>query len=127
MKEIWPSGWKASGHYVPGMISRGVLYVSGQLPLDHQTGKIVEGGIAAQTQMALENVEAVLSAAGTTCGAVVSCRVYIPDVCHWNEVNRVYAAFFGNHKPSRVMIPTRDLHHGAMVEIEAIAEVEEHQ
>ena len=51
------------------------------------------------------------------------CRVYIPDVAAWDTVNAVYAAFFGSHKPARVIVPTRELHHGARIEIEAIAEV----
>ena len=55
------------------------------------------------------------------------CRVYISDVYLWDEVNRVYAAFFGEHKPVRVIVPTRELHHGALVEIEAMAEMPEGQ
>ena len=123
MKEIWPSGWSTAGHYVPGMVSGNTLYVSGQLPVDHGTGRIVDGGITAQAQMALENMEAVLLAAGLTRNSVVLCRVYIPDVSLWDEVNRVYAAFFGSHKPARVVVPSRELHHGALVEIEAMAEL----
>lgn len=119
------SNAKNNGHYVPGMISRGMLYISGQLPVDHETGSMTEGGIAAQTMTALRNVERVLAAAGAAKENVVMCRVYIPDVAHWDEVNRVYAAFFGEHKPARVIVPTRDLHHGALVEIEAMAEMPE--
>ncbi len=125
MKSVWPAGWSTAGHYAPGVISRGMVYVSGQLPVDHDTGKLVDGGVAAQTQMALQNVEAVLQAAGATCHDVVLCRVYIPDVALWDEVNAVYAAFFGDHKPARVVVPTRELHHGALIEIEAVAEGKE--
>ncbi len=125
MKEIWPQGWETAGHYAPGMVSGGMLYVSGQLPIDKQTGKLVEGGVAAQGEMALNNLDAVLTAAGLTRQSVVMCRVYVPDVCHWDEVNQVYAAFFGDHKPARVIVPTRALHHNALVEIEAIAQMEE--
>lgn len=56
---------------------------------------------------------------------VVMCRVYIPDVAYWDDVNEVYANFFGAHKPARVIVPCRELHHGALVEIEAMAELEE--
>ena len=69
---------------------------------------------------ALENV---FIAAGCGREDVVLCRVYISDIALWDEVNAVYAAFFGSHKPARVVVPTRALHHGALVEIEAVAEL----
>lgn len=102
-----------------------MLYVSGQLPVDQDTGKIIEGDVAAHALMALNNVESVLIEAKLTRKHVVQCRVYIPDVAYWDVVNKVYAEFFGEHKPSRVMVPSRELHNGALVEIEAIAELEE--
>jgi len=113
------------GHYSPGIISRGMLYVSGQLPIDPGTGKIAEGGAAEQTRTALGNMERVLRTAGANKENVILCRVYIPDVSLWDEVNAVYAEFFGGHKPARVMVPTTALHHGALVEIEAVAELPE--
>lgn len=113
------------GHYTPGIISHGMLYVSGQLPIDPATGKIAEGGITEQTKTALANLERVLAAAGTSKDRVVMCRVYIPDMQYWDEVNRLYAEFFGPHKPARAIVPTRELHHGALIEIEAVAEAEE--
>ena len=115
----------AGGHYSPGIVSRGMLYVSGQLPIDRTTGKIVAGGVEEQTKAALCNLEKILTEAGVTKEAVVFCRVYIPDVELWDAVNRVYAEFFGEHKPARAVVPTGKLHHGALVEIEAVAETEE--
>ena len=111
------------GHYVPGMISGNTLYVSGQLPVHHETGAPMAEDIGQQVKDALHNVELVLKAAGCTKEDVVMCRVYIPDVAHWDTVNAVYAEFFGAHKPARVIVPTRQLHYGAMVEIEAVAEL----
>lgn len=113
------------GHYVPGMISRGVLYISGQLPMNHETGIMETGDIAAQARMALHNVDLVLRAAGTSRELVTMCRVYIPDMSLWDEVNSIYAEFFGEHRPARVVVPTRNLHHGVLVEIEATAEIPE--
>lgn len=113
------------GHYVPGMVSRGVLYVSGQLPMNHETGIMENGDIAAQTRMALHNVDLVLKAAGTSRELVSMCRVYIPDMALWDEVNSIYAEFFGEHRPARVVVPTRNLHHGVLVEIEVTAEMPE--
>ncbi len=113
------------GHYVPGMISGGVLYVSGQLPMNHEIGIMENGDLAAQARMALYNIDLVLRAAGTTKDRVVMCRVYIPDMALWDEVNDIYAEFFGDHKPARVVVPTRNLHHGVLIEIEATAEMPE--
>ncbi len=111
------------GHYSPGVIAGGMLYVSGQLPIDPGTGKIAEGGIREQTKQALANVGRVLEAAGCRREDVVMCRVYISDMGNWDAVNGVYAGFFGSHKPARAVVPTRELHHGALVEIEATAEM----
>ena len=113
------------GHYSPGVIAGGMLYVSGQLPIDPGTGKIAEGGIREQTKQALANVGRVLEAAGCRREDVVMCRVYISDMGNWDAVNEVYSAFFGSHKPARAVVPTRELHHGALVEIEATAEMKE--
>ncbi len=113
------------GHYSPGVWVGNILYISGQLPMDPITGKLAEGGVEAQTRQALSNVERVLIAAGLKRTDVALCRVYIPDVALWDAVNEVYAAFFGEHKPARVIVPTRELHHGALVEIEAMAEKRE--
>lgn len=111
------------GHYSPGVIAGGMLYISGQLPIDPGTGKIAEGGIREQTKQALANVGRVLEAAGCRREDVVMCRVYISDMGNWDAVNEVYSAFFGSHKPARAVVPTRELHHGALVEIEATAEM----
>ena len=113
------------GHYSPGVIAGGMLYVSGQLPIDPGTGKIAEGGIREQTKQALANVGRVLEAAGCRREDVVMCRVYISDMGNWDAVNEVYAEFFGAHKPARAVVPIRELHHGALVEIEATAEMKE--
>lgn len=111
------------GHYVPGMISGGMLYISGQLPVHHETGTPMSAGIEQQTRDVLHNVELVLNAAGCGREDVVLCRVYISDIALWDAVNVIYAEFFGAHRPARVVVPTRELHHGALIEIEAIAEV----
>lgn len=116
---------KKGGHYAPGVIAKGMLYISGQLPIDHATGKVVEGGFAAQVRAALANVEAVLTAAGLTRADVAQCRVYLPDIALWDEADQIYAAFFGAHRPARAVVPTRALHHGALIEIEAVAEMGE--
>lgn len=125
MKAIYPNGIHPQGHYAPAIASHGMLYISGQLPISPATGKVVEGGAAAQTRLVLENVETILKAAGLTRQSVVQCRLYLADVSLWDEVNAAYAAFFADHKPARVAVPGVTLHHGALVEIEAVAEMED--
>ncbi len=120
--EIKYSG-RSAGHYSPGIIHDGFLYVSGQLSVDPETGRVPEGGVAAETRQALANVLAVLEAAGAVKEDVIQCRVYTPDVRDWDVINAEYAAFFGAHKPSRVVVPTTALHGGCLVEIEALAVV----
>lgn len=111
------------GHYSAGVIMNHILYVSGQLPIDSATGKIVEGDVKVQMKQALANVDHVLMQAGTSREHVGLCRVYLSDMKLWDDINDVYADFFGSHKPARVVVPTRALHYGALVEIEAAAEM----
>ena len=108
------------GHYSPAIEHNGVLYLSGQLPIDPVTGK-VPGTIEDQTQQALQNVQRILTEAGSSMAEVLSMRLYIPDVALWSAVNEVYATFLGAHRPARAIIPTRELHHGCLIEIEAVA------
>lgn len=113
------------GHYSAGVISKGMLYVSGQLSIDPDTRQVCQGDIKDHTRLALTNVDRVLKAAGVAREQVVFCRVYTPSVEYWGPINEVYAEFFGDHKPGRVVVSTTDLHFGCLVEIEAIAEVKE--
>ena len=100
------------GHYSAGVISNGTLYVSGQLSIDPDTREVCKG-----------DIKRVLDAAGVTTNDVVFCRIYTPDVNYWGPINEEYAAFFGEHKPGRVIVSTTTLHFGCLVEIEAVAEM----
>lgn len=111
------------GHYTPGIISNGMLYISGQLSIDPDTRKVAEGGIEEHARLALDNVDRVLKAANITRNDVVQCRIYVSDIEQWNKVNDVYAEFFGDHKPARIVVPSGELHFGCLVEIEAVAEI----
>ncbi len=73
----------------------------------------------------LENVAAILAAGGADLGDVLKVTVYVSDIGLWGRVNQVYAEVFGEHRPARVVVPTRDLHHGFQIEIEAIAAVKD--
>ena len=120
-----PFSGKGGAHYCAAMEHNGLLYVSGQLSVDPETGRVPEGGIRPETARALENLRLVLQAAGAGVNDVIQCRIYTPDVAYWPEINAVYAAFFGGHMPARVIVPTTELHHGCLVEIEALAAVPE--
>lgn len=111
-----------AGHYSQAIVSGGLVYVSGQLPIDPGTGeKLGDRPVEEQTRRALDNLEAVLLAAGSSREKVLKITVYVSDISLWDLVNREYAAFFGEHKPARSVVPTRDLHFGLKVEVDAIA------
>jgi 2-iminobutanoate/2-iminopropanoate deaminase len=114
-----------AGHYSQGVVHNGTLYVSGQLPIDPQTGEKCLDSVEDQTRQTLKNVAAVLAAAGADLGNVLKVTVYVSDIEIWGQVNEVYAEFFGEHRPARCVVPTRTLHHGFQVEIEAVAFVGE--
>jgi 2-iminobutanoate/2-iminopropanoate deaminase len=114
-----------AGHYSQGVAHNGLLFVSGQLPIDPRTGEKHIGPIEDQTRQVLENVAAILAAGGADLGDVLKVTVYVSDIGLWGRVNQVYAEVFGEHRPARVVVPTRDLHHGFQIEIEAIAAVKD--
>ncbi len=114
---------RPAGHYSQAIVNGGMVYVSGQLPIDPQTGGKVTGSIEEQTGQALKNMAGILEAAGSDTDQVVKTTVYISDIELWARVNEVYSRFFGAHRPARAMVPTRDLHFGFQIEIEAIAAV----
>ncbi len=116
---------KAVGPYSQGIVlSEGPLvFVSGQTPADPATGKLVDGGIPEQTQRCLENIRAVLLAAGSSVDKVVKTTVFLTDMADFKAMNAVYAEFFGQTPPARSTIAVAGLPLGARIEIEAIAAV----
>jgi len=110
----------SNGHYSQCIEHNGVLYLSGQLAFEPKTRTLPEG-IKAQTLQALRNVESILLAAGSNKNHLLQVRIYIPDVELWGEVNEAYIEFMGDHKPARCVVPSRDLHYGSLIEIEATA------
>ena len=113
-----------AGHYSQAMIHGGLVYVSGQLPIDPKTGKPVDGDIDVQTRRAIANLAAILEAAGSSLSRVVKTTVYVSDIELWGRVNAIYAACFDEHRPARAVVPTRELHFGCLLEIEAVAAVD---
>jgi 2-iminobutanoate/2-iminopropanoate deaminase len=126
MKKIQPAGQPTpKGHYSPGIEHDGIVYVSGQLPMDLVTREPFAGDIETQTELALRNVEAVLKEAGSDLNHVLQMTIYVSDIELWSKVNEVYARVMGGHRPARAIVPVKDLHFDTKIEIAAIAAVNE--
>lgn len=113
----------AIGPYSQAIVTGGMLFVSGQIPLDPATGAMVEGGIEAQTTRVLDNLKAIVEAAGTTLANAVKTTVYITNINDFGKVNEIYAGYFTENPPARVCVEVSNLPKGALVEIDLIAEV----
>ena len=113
-----------AGHYSQGVVHGDLVFVSGQLPIVPGSDSKVVGSIEEQTEQVLKNVSAVLEAAGSDLSKVLKVTVYISDISLWSRVNAVYEKFFGEYRPARAVVPTRDLHFGYQIEIDAVAIVE---
>lgn len=121
MKIISNSNMPASnGHYSQCIQYNGILYLSGQLPIDPIT-KQIPSTIEAQTDLALNNIEKILTAAQNGKNNVFQVRIYISNVELWDKVDERYSLFFENHKPVRCIVPTCELHFGCLIEIEVKA------
>lgn len=114
---------RPAGHYSQGIIHNDVLYVSGQFSIHPDTGEKVFGTAAEEAAQILVNLEGILEAAGTSIDRVIKVVVYVADIGYWDEVNAVYSAAFGDHKPVRTVVPTNELHFGFKVEMDFIAAV----
>ena len=125
MKQIFlPGAPPPAGHYSPGVVHHGFVFVSGQLPMKPGTTEHVIGTIEEQTEQCLRNVEGVLKAAGSSLDQVVQMTVYVSDGELWGRVNSTYSKVMGAHKPARAVVPVKVLHFGYQIEIQAIATVD---
>jgi 2-iminobutanoate/2-iminopropanoate deaminase len=111
----------AIGPYSQAIAAGEMIYVSGQLGLGPRTGKIVEGGIAAETKQAIENIKAVLLAAGSSLSNVAMANVYLADMSEFSKMNEIYAAYFAEPYPARATIAVKTLPKDARIEIAVIA------
>jgi 2-iminobutanoate/2-iminopropanoate deaminase len=112
---------KAIGPYSQGVIANGFLYTAGQVALDPATGNIVPGDVKAQTARVMENLQAVLKAAGTSYSKVVKTTVFLATMDDFAAMNEVYAHAFGDHKPARSTVAVKTLPKNALVEIDIVA------
>ena len=112
---------KAIGPYSQAIVSDDTVYTAGQVALDPKTGELVGVTVAEQTDRVLQNLTAVLAAAGSSLGQVVKTTVYLADMADFAAMNEVYARHFGGHRPARSTVQAAGLPKGARVEIDAIA------
>ena len=111
-----------AGHYSQAIVSGGLVFVSGQLPIHPQSGEI-KPTIEEQAYQVMNNLENILTASGSSLDKVVKATLYISDISLWGKVNEIYAERLGSHKPARAVAPTRDLHFGCLIEVEVVAEL----
>ena len=114
---------KAIGPYSQAIIANGFIYSAGQIALNPQTMEIVHGGIKEQTERVMENLSAVLKAAGSDLSKVVKTTVFLVDMADFTAMNEVYASAFGGHKPARSTVAVSALPRAVRVEIEVVATV----
>ncbi len=124
MKKIkLPNAPEPKGHYSPAVVHNGLIFVSGQLPINHATGEVETGAIEKQAEIALRNIEAILLEANSDLNHVLQLTIYVSEMGDWEKVNETYARILGEHKPARAIVPVKDLHFGTKIEIQAIAAV----
>ena len=114
---------KAIGPYSQAIVSGGLVFTSGQIPLDPETGLLTGGNITEQTHRVCRNLEAVLTAAGSSLKKAVKTDCFLSDIADFAEFNEVYAQYF-TEKPARSCVAVKQLPKGALVEVEVIAETE---
>jgi len=115
-----PDAPQPAGHYSQATVYNGLVFVAGQLSIA-PNGEQKLGSIEEQTELALNNVHAILKAAGSDWDRVLKVNVSIADINLWEAFNKVYARILGDNRPARAAIPCGKLHHGFLIEIEAIA------
>ena len=116
-----PLAPKAVGPYSQAILANGTLYVSGQLPIDEQTGEFVNGGVKEQLVQIFKNISYILNEAGYTFGDVVKSTVYLTDMKDFGTLNEVYSQFYVEPFPARVAYAVAALPKGALAEVDVIA------
>ena len=113
---------KAIGPYSQAILVDGTLYVAGQIALDPSSGKLVEGGIEVQTRRVMQNLNAVLDAAGYRFDDVVQTQVFLSNLNHYKAMNSVYATYFDESPPARAVVEAARIPRDALVEIMMVAQ-----
>ncbi len=111
----------ALGPYSQAIETNGMLFISGQVPVNPSTGKVVEGGVIEQTEQVMKNIGAILDEAGYSFSDVVKSTCLLSDMSNFADMNSVYGKFYADAPPARAAFAVRDLPLGVMIEIETIA------
>jgi len=114
-------GPSAIGPYSQAIVANGLIFVSGQIPLDPASGKVVDGDIRTQTTRVMENLKGVLEAAGGTMDRIVKTTVYLKDIGEFAAMNETYGSYFPSNPPARATVEVARLPRDVRVEIELIA------
>ena len=109
------------GHYSHATSASGLVFVSGQLPIRPDGTRLVDAPFAAQASQALANVAAALRQMDSDIARLIQVRVYVDDIANWPQFDALYAAWAGDTRPARAVVPTGPLHYGFKIEIEAVA------
>ncbi len=112
---------RSIGPYSQAVEINGTLYISGQVPVNPETGKVVDGGIQEQTLQVMNNIGAILEAAGYTFGDVVKSTCLLSDMDNFKAMNEVYGRFYTENQPARAAFAVKELPLGVLVEIETVA------
>lgn len=113
---------KPIGHYSPAVVHNGFVFVSGQLPTDRE-GNSIPGTVEEQTLLCLKGIETILKSANSSISRILKVSIFVTDISDWSKVNAVFAVFFGDHRPARIVVPSGKLKYGCAVEIDCIAAV----
>lgn len=116
---------RAIGPYSQAVVYGGLAYLSGQIPIDPASNKVIEGGISAQTERVLENIKAVLEACGASLDTVLKTTVFLKDMDDFAPMNQVYERYFAKNPPARSTVQAAKLPRDVGVEIDAIAAITE--
>jgi len=111
----------AIGPYSQAVETNGMLFISGQVPINPETGKVIEGGITEQTKQVMKNIEAILNEAGYTFADVIKSTCLLSDMANFAEMNTVYGKYYPENPPARAAFAVKELPLGVLVEIETIA------
>lgn len=128
-RHVWrqalhPGPGQPKGHYSHAVVHNGFVFVSGQLPMDNE-GNLILGTIEEQTLLCLKRIDTILKSANSNVARILKVNVFVADINDWSRINAVFAEYFGEHRPARIVVPAGTLNYGCGVEIDCVAGISE--